>query len=730
MATAAATFLVISLWLAVLFGAQMRAWSWGPALVALVAALCCAAVAAFRGNRHSMIGPGTLVLGLATCGWFAWRAWTSPVPELAHADLLLLGAAAGCFLVARLTAHDARAEAVFLWGLAGVLLASIVMVLFQAGDTDFSHFRSRPATSSTGFFGHYNAGANFLIGLSFLLVGAAIFGRHPRGARLAWLLLAALGIGAIYFTRSRGAVLGVVVGGLALASLIVVIGSKRKAPWFGPAMIALPIVVIALGFLLFIGWGKTQELRSGGDSGVTRMMDNTSRLRNYSLAFETTMLHPLTGGGSRSYSWELMHVWDPSEHGLAGNLPQQTHNEILQAATDYGLIGAGTLLALLGWITLRGFWNGKFDEADAGGENPVSRDALRLGGFAALAGIFAQSNFSFVFHLLPGVMVLGLALGRLAAPSPQPHAIALTGRFTTAALAIAIAAALAWPGVTGTRVLATLAPVYFKLGDAPDDDARLDHFSRAIGIAPESEFHQARAMIHHRRALDAPDGIDATHLDAAIADYLAASRLHPKFPGHLVNAANLASLAGNDESAEALYEQAIRLQGNMEPAFLAHFHQAKHFHRKGLRHHQAGNVHASVRELEASRESFRQSEKKSAWITREIREVRNSIHLSLALAQEAAGDHEAALKTCGDALELRALEFRYHAGMIQYRRAMMVWHQRRPDEALPIFLNARNRLLGSRNQLPQGVSREAVQEHIDTIDETVKLLRGAGIRDE
>lgn len=728
MAVAASGFLVLSLWLAVVIGPQMRVWPWGPALLALAAALGCALVAAIRAKR-SVVGPGTLALGVLVAGWFAWRASTSPVAELAHADLLLLAAAVGCFVVVRSIAHDRLAEAVFLWGLAGLLTANLVMIFFQIQDPGVTQFRWRPTIGVSGFYGHYNEGANFLIGASFLLLGGALFGRQGKAVKSIWVLIAVVGIAAVWFTRSRGAVFGVIVGFVAFAAFLLVIGSKRKARWFVPAMIAFPIILLASGFALYLGWEKVQRIRTGGKFGVVEMMDNTSRLRNYSLAYDAVMLEPVIGGGSRSYSWTSLHVWNPAEHGLARVLPEQTHNEVLQAATDYGLVGAGGVLSLLGWFSLRGLWRCKFDE-DNPQDQPVVGDALRLGGMAALAGMLVQSSFSFVFHLMPGAMLLGLALGRLAAPSAQSPSVARFGRLATAALAAAIALALVWPGLAGTRALVALMSVYYKIGAEPDEDDRLARFTRAIDAWPRSGLHVSRAKIHHQHAVEGASVLDADRLQLALADYLAASQLNAKFPAHFVNAANLMSLAGDTEEAETLYAEAVRLQGNMEPAFLAHFHLAEHHRRKGVRLHQAGDHAASVAAMEAALDHFNQVVEKSAWLAGGTRELRTSIYLSLALAQEAAGDSAAALKTCDAAVELKMHEFRYHAAMLQYRRAMAQWHQRQPEKAVPLFRNARHRLLGSRNHLPRGVSREAVEENIKSIEETLKLLRAAGFGSE
>jgi len=727
MPVAASSFLTLSLWLAVIIGPQMRMWPWGPALIALAAALTCAAISALR-TRRPVLGPGTLAIGVMVTAWFAWRAWTSPVAELAHADLLLLGAAVGCFLVVRTIAHDRRAEAVFLWGLAGLLAASTGMIAMQLGEPEFSQFRGRAALTPSGFYAQYNEGANFLIGAGFLLLGGAMFGKQHLAVRILWMLIAVLGLAAVWFTRSRGAVFGVIIGCAALGSLLLVIGSKRKAAWFAPAAIAFPIILLASGFLLFFGWEKMQRIRSGGKAGVVEMMDNTSRLRNYSLSYDAIALHPISGGGSRSFSWNSLQLWNPDEHGLARNLPEQTHNEILQAATDYGLPGAGGILILLGWLSLRALWHSKFDEENPA-ESSVSADALRLGGMAALAGMLVQSSFSFVFHLLPGVMLLGIALGRLATPSAQSPAVCRTGRSAAVILSLGIAAAMIWPGLAGMRATAPLMPVYFRIGPEPDQVELIERYSRAIDAWPQSDLYASRAMVHHLAI-----GSDRANLGQAFDDYLAAARHHPKFPGHFVNAANLKSAAGDADKAEVLFHQAIKLQGNMEPAFHAHFHLAAHLLRRGTGQLRDGDANAALITLQSALEHLENVEKKSAWIADlhgEYLENRRAIHRMLALSQEAVGDAEGAKKTLEAILGIRGNDtLRYDLGMLEFRHANSLWHQRQPEAALPGFQHARDQLLRARNHPPDGISVASIDRQIHEIDDILKLLKNAGFHAE
>lgn len=730
MPLASSIFLTLSLALAVVLGPQMRAWSWGPALLALALALGCAAVAHLRAKRR-LIDPGVLVIGVLTALWFAWRAWTSPVAELAHADLLLLAGAVGCFLVVRAISISPRAESVFLWGLAGLLLASVVMVGFQIGDPAWSQFRQRPGMWPSAFYGHYNEGANFLIGASFLLLGAAMFGSQGRWTKSVWLLIAIAGVVAVYFTRSRGAILGIVVAVGVLGLLVLIVGARRQARWFAPSMVAFPLLVIAAVIGLFAMWDKAQDMRTEGTKDVADMMDNATRLRNYSLAMETAMLHPWTGGGSRSYSWESLWVWNHEEMGNAGALPEQTHNEILQAATDYGLIGAGLLVVLLAWAGLMTVWNTRF--ADEPGTTTVppptglAGDAMRVGGLAALAGMLVQSSFSFVFHLFPGAMLLGIAMGRLAEPAMSPARAPWLTKAAGAALCAMLIAGTVMPGVMGTRVYAALYPIYLKSDERPGDGEMSDRLTRAIAIWPQSELHNSRAMIHHRHAVDEGGNVDPVHLEQALDDYLAAATHHPKFPSHQVNAARLLSLRDEAERAEELFRQAAELQGGMEMVFGAYYHMALHHQRKGIARWRHGDPGGAVDALQSAREAVEAARSLTVWFTGDYWSLEVSVFQSLGLALEARGDLDGALECFNVASRTRhGHHVHYHAGRVLMRQANAEWHRRKPETAYPIFVAARQRLLQGRNHLPDGISEEDLMEQLAEVDATLRLLRAAG----
>ena len=100
----AAIALVIALLLAVVFGPLLEMWAWGPALLALVVACVPALWSLVRGGGGRT--PGWLVwLGLASVGWFGWRALSSPVADYGVADGLLMLGAVGAFVVVTRSPH-------------------------------------------------------------------------------------------------------------------------------------------------------------------------------------------------------------------------------------------------------------------------------------------------------------------------------------------------------------------------------------------------------------------------------------------------------------------------------------------------------------------------------------------------------------------------------------------------------------------------------------------------
>jgi hypothetical protein len=286
-------FLVLSLVLAVTIGPQTRAWSWGPSLAALLISMA-AALPVIQKSVQFRFDRGILLMGGITAAWFAWRAATSPVAEFAQSDLLLLGATVGTFIATRAISGHRAAECVLNWGMAMLLMASIGVVGMQVADPSYSPiFKLRASDEMvSGFYAHYNEAANYYIAASLFAGAAALFGRHRPATRILFALIAIAGIACVWYTRSRGGIFGAAVGCAVLAVMSLVIAKRRGSKWFAPALVAIPLIGIAVAAYWFVGWEEAQRFRTQGRFGIDALLDNTCRLYFYGIALSCSALHP------------------------------------------------------------------------------------------------------------------------------------------------------------------------------------------------------------------------------------------------------------------------------------------------------------------------------------------------------------------------------------------------------------------------------------------------------
>ncbi len=575
MSVVSAAMLALAFWLALLFGAQTEAWSWGPAFLALGLGLV---AGAFVQRRSA--GPWGLLLVLLAAGlWLAGRCLTSPVAEFAWSDgALVLGLLASAWLGSGLRVGGGPI-ALLHAGLALAVIGNAVVALMQWHDPAFTWpYANRPVGAPTGFFGHYNYLSNFVVGAGFLFLGRACFSRDPGVLRGAYAVGFLAAVVCVLLSGSRG---GLLTLGVALVAFLVaaaLLGWRRKSRWMPVVATAIPLVVVggaALGWVLIT---KIQERRDQPGE-MTVVVDNYARLNWIGLALRTSTEHPVAGGGSRSYSWERNRHWDTETDGLGRENERFVHNELVQVATDYGWLGAGLVVACLVplfWIPLAGLCTGEKstgDEADL--------DAVRVGLLAAASGVLFQANISFVFHLLPSTLLLGLFFGlalglrRHSAGSAVVPVLRLSGGVVLAVCCLGF-------GWCASDVLRRVWPVlYANPSMAVSDPAAA---MAALDVAARRwtghRIHEERG--HLGRQLAAREGLDTDEVrrwnEEAERSYLQAARLHPHHAGLAVNRGNALSALGKEAEARAEFERAIELQGGLEAMFRGRYFLALHLY--------------------------------------------------------------------------------------------------------------------------------------------------------
>ena len=723
-------FLILALGFAVVIGPQTRAWSWGPAMIALGLSVATSLPALWRRNRSGAADLGLLALASGVAGWFAWRAWVSPVHEYGNADFLLLCGAVSAFFAIRSVIGNLLAERILVWGTAVLLLLSVIVVVKQVIDPNFSPLFSLRATQfPSGFYAHYNEAANYFIASSFIVAAAALTKKEKFWVKIIWGAIAFSGLIAAYLTKSRGGILGVGMGSVLFVSLTLIIGFRYDSKWFSRGLIAIPIIGIILVYYLLTGWQNSQEARSQL-TDLSTILDNNIRLYFLGLATSCFADHPLTGGGSRSFSWECYQHWDSKIYGQGGARPEFVHNELIQAATDYGLIGLIFILILLGLTVTIGlihvFLSKKCDDS-------YNSDTWIIGGVSGLAGMLVQSSFSFVFHLMPGVLLLGICLGSISISNSSRYSnshFPIVIKSLVSSILIFFAFSLFSNGYLGTKLTHILWPVYFKNPSKPNDQIILKNLEESIKIWPQAELLKTKAELTMAQIDSTSPKITIINtIEKSLSAYAQAAKLNPFDPGIAINRANLLSFASRDEEAEMLYRKAIVLQGGLEPGFKSHLAYAKHLLVKATRQYSQGDLNEAIITLTTGVEHIEIAAKAiPPWaFSATGNDTRLSIHEALGVAREANGDFKGALTTYEFASTLR------NGGKVQYRIAALMgkmaansWAERRASEAMAYFIEAKRRAQMS-TDLPSGVTLSQRVEYIDYLDKTIGFLKAAKI---
>lgn len=709
-------------------------WTWGPAMI-LFAGSAAAALPCIWRERLKLFDGLMLGVGFLVVLWIGLRAAFSPVAELAIADLLLLAMAVSGFLVVRSSAETRSAQRVIFCGLGFLLAASIWVIYQQILDPTYSPiFPNEEERLPAGFFAHYSYGASMLLVLGPLLTAVAI---HSRGEKwmLRWFcgVIGVLGCAAVFYTKSRGGMLGIGAGVGILMLLTILRGRRDGAKWFPWVAIVAPILFVAGAVICYWLLLDVQELRQGDNTEVG-VFDNPIRTSLISLAISCIGLHPFLGGGSRSFSWECHQFWDTKAMNWGSAQPSHVHNEFLQTAVDYGLIGAGLVFLLLISVILLGVLR---SASNLGEKERLFDDGWRIGGVAGLCAIFVQSNFEGIFRIPPGAVMLGLAIGAASLPGPariprKSHAVGVRGMASlpsrTASFVAAICAIglLGIGGVFASRVFPILWPVYFG-NEESDPRQQIAAYSASIDIWPLGSFYKERGelLISEGKLWNEEDSPARTsQLEAALADYEAAFRGNPFQPYLALRLAALLEQLGRIGEAESYYRHAIRLQGEMEHAFRGKTMFARFLLRKGVRRFDVDDPLSALTDLQLAEKHMDDLMEIFGYAV--DNELRAEIYIYIGRSFEEMGNHREALAKYDEiATAPYGTRAHYFAGILLGREAVQAWNDQRGDDALRLFIESKRRVSLAAGMQPRDEVKRL--RYLDYLDKTIAFFQEAKV---
>ena len=283
--------------------------------------------------------------------------------------------------------------------------------------SDMVFFWERPPTYAgrgSGTFIYPNQLASFLeIGLGLAAARTMLVRRESLViersviVKVFTVYAAAMIIAGLISTRSRGGWLASAIGLLALVFL----GDWRpRLTWRKFGLLASVLVAMAL-LVMNVDWVsdrffntfKTDHDRLSWDLGDRSLGGRTLMWKG---TLEMIRDHPLFGTGPGSWQWIFQKYKKPDLALLTR--PEYAHNDLLNLASDYGLVGFG----LMAWLGV-GFW--RHARSLSRPEHSPETRAFAVGALVAVGAVLAHCCFDFVLHLPVNGMVFAAVLGMTAA---------------------------------------------------------------------------------------------------------------------------------------------------------------------------------------------------------------------------------------------------------------------------------------------------------------------------
>ncbi len=362
----------------------------------------------------------TAVAVFAVVGYFIIRATDSPIHYFAREDTTLLIAAFLCYVLFLSLFTSASSRTVLIVTLATVVLANLGMALHQSIFNSSAwllpgYERTQPDQIS-GLFNHPDHFAAFIGSLAPLWFAIAFYGRGRKRVRLSYMVLGAVSFVVVAFAGSGQAVVSLFAGVGILGAMMLLIAWKKTNSSFRRHFF------IGAGCFLLIGSIIAIAAKGPIKRQVTRSLLTKNESVSLPLLWDSAVSQmaeaPVLGTGSRT-SYFYSRLFRSESLDPSVNEQEFAHNEYLQVAADYGLVG---LLILMGFISLHVASGFRFAKSyfSFGGILPKSDHlAYVVGAIGVLAGMGVASCFDFVMHLPVFALTASILMAILAVPDPM-----------------------------------------------------------------------------------------------------------------------------------------------------------------------------------------------------------------------------------------------------------------------------------------------------------------------
>jgi len=518
-------------------------------------------------NRSPMHWPMLLFLAYSIV-----RYCTSPFEHEARNELFQIGLCGLLFFVASQQFHRRQDRSAFIVTLAVFAVFQSAFGMWQAfSHSDAIFHWERPEGYNgrgSGTFVCPNHLAGFLELILGLLVARAVIVRREsqsieRSAIFKILIIyaAVMAVAGILVTLSRSGWVASVIG----LSTLLFLGEWRLRSVLPRAALVLAV----LTFMAFMLWNVdsirnyvVKSLRVDNQTQGIALSDPTMGGRALMWSGTVKMIRdaPLFGTGIGSWQWVYQRYKTP---GVTESEPDYTHNDFLNLAADYGLVGFIVMLAIFACFFTNAWRVSRTAESS-------EQRAFAVGAMLSVVSILVHSWFDFNLHIPANSLLLSAIMGFTAAMGDRQRRAPDTSK--TVQPYACYASGLAVLCVGGIGIWLFLPTVrafhYTELGNGAkvelDYDTALSHYGRASELDPKyaeplvetgdiylssANWRKGPAKAGERRSL----------AGKAIQAYERALALNPLQAYVRISNARAHELAGEDELALQNYLQAIEI---------------------------------------------------------------------------------------------------------------------------------------------------------------------------